>query len=97
MKLLLLTAVLFANIASNLAVKKCEQYLKGGVEVDYANNKVTFPPSQNKPVTSKIATKYDSKGLDPFFKLCESFMNTVQKKGLPSITGRLQLFTSLFT
>ena len=31
---------------------------------------------------TKLPTKYDSKGLQPFFNLANSFMNTVQSKRL---------------
>ncbi len=76
-------------IKESYSVKKCLNYLPGN-GVDVVGNKVTFPPTKDEPRTSKILTQYDSKGLDPFFNLAESFMNTVQKKSLPSIEGKLR-------
>lgn len=78
------------SLISAAKVTKCTTSLQGsvprGVEVDDATNKVTFPPTTRDPTAqSKISTVYDKKGLDAFFDLAKSFMNTVQKKDFPEL------------
>ena len=80
------------SLLSAAKVTKCTTSLQGsvprGVEVDTATNKVTFPPTTRDPTAqSKISTVYDKKGLDAFFNLAKSFMNTVQKKDFPELKG----------
>ena len=94
MKSSILLIILFYGISTLYAakIKKCLSSLPNsspsGVEVNYTTNKVTFPPTTQDPTAeSKISTKYDTKGLDPFFNLAKSFMNTVQKKGFPDFKG----------
>ena len=94
MKFSLLTIILFCGvfIISGKKVTKCLSYLPNsipsGVVVDNATNKVTFPETTQDPTAqSKIKTKYDTKGLDAFFNLAKSFMNTVQKKDFPDMKG----------
>lgn len=94
MKSIILLIILSYGISTLSAVRinKCVSFLPNsspiGVEVDSTTNKVTFPPTTQDPqAVSKISTKYDTKGLDAFFNLAKSFMNTVQKKGFPNIKG----------
>ena len=78
------------SLISAATVTKCTTSLQGsnGVKVDDATNKVTFPPTTRDPTAqSKISTVYDKKGLDAFFDLAKSFMNTVQKKDFPELKG----------
>lgn len=92
MKWIVLTTVLFyfgVSIVSAAKVKKCLLHLPTGVEVDDSTNKVVFPPATRDPSSkSQILTEYDTKGLDPFFNLAKSFMNTVQRKNFPEMKGK---------
>ncbi|XP_065071190.1 prominin-1-like isoform X2 [Rhopilema esculentum] len=93
MKWKLILIFIFFEISYTSAAKKCTQYLSTsnptGVSVDLSdpnNPKVTFPPTtRDAKAVSAIKTKYDAKGLDAFFNLAESFMNTVQKKEIPDL------------
>ena len=96
MKWKLILMFIFFEISYTSAAKQCTQYLSTsnptGVSVDLSdpnNPKVTFPPtSRDAKAVSAIKTKYDAKGLDAFFNLAESFMNTVQKKEIPDLRGK---------
>ncbi len=82
---MLLGACLCVSFWQSSATKVCQKYVNGGVTVDYSKNKVTFPAVHNPPVPVKLAQEYDKKGLDAFFELSASFMNTVQKNELPQL------------
>ena len=96
MKWKLILMFIFFEISYTSAAKQCTQYLSTsnptGVSVDLSdpnNPKVTFPPTtRDAKAVSAIKTKYDAKGLDAFFNLAESFMNTVQKKEIPDLRGK---------
>eukprot|EP00794_Sanderia_malayensis_P005496 gene5496-6181_t len=84
--LLVVTFLFTINGYHSMIVKKCTNYLPGsGVDVDTVTNTVTFPTSATPKPASKIALSYNSKGLDAFFNLAKSFMNTVQKKDFPTV------------
>ena len=71
----------FSVVTGNSLPGSCVRVAKfGGPK----NEAVTFN-SVVKPqmIPSKLATSYDSKGLDPFFNLAESFCNTVQPDPFP--------------
>ena len=46
------------------------------------NDKLIFEPLNGEMQPSTLSTEYDAKGLQPFFNLANSFMNTVQSKKL---------------
>ena len=105
MKLTVLLVITLSGIwiTSAVKVKKClsslPKSIPSGAEVDTATDKVKFPAATRDPTAqSKIKTEYDSKGLDAFFNLAKSFMNSVQKKELPDMKGNFcQSFLSTFT
>ncbi|XP_065649942.1 prominin-1-A isoform X2 [Hydra vulgaris] len=50
--------------------------------IDSINNQATFENISSPLLASKISTSYDAKGLQAFFNLANSFMNTVQPKSI---------------
>uniref|UniRef100_T2MJ78 Prominin-1 n=1 Tax=Hydra vulgaris TaxID=6087 RepID=T2MJ78_HYDVU len=50
--------------------------------IDSTNNQATFENISSRLLPSKISTSYDAKGLQAFFNLANSFMNTVQPKSI---------------
>ena len=50
--------------------------------IDSNTNKASFENINSELPSSRISTSYDAKGLQAFFNLANSFINTVQPKSL---------------
>lgn len=61
------------------------------------NKKILFEPLNGKIDPVSISTKYDAQGLQPFFNLANSFMDTVQGKKLSEELKGCKLFSCLNT
>ena len=69
--------LLAIQISLVLSAAQCKKQLTPD-----SNKKLDFQPMEEKIQPVTISTKYNAKGLQPFFNLANSFMNTVQGKKL---------------
>ena len=69
--------LIFVNLSLVQAAGQCKDSLPPPI-----NGKLTFKPFDGNMKPSTLSTEYDSKGLQPFFNLAKSFMDTVQSKKL---------------
>jgi len=69
--------LIVANLTLIQAAAQCKDPLTPTKE-----GKLTFKPLDGNMAPSTLSTEYDAKGLQPFFNLAKSFMDTVQSKKL---------------
>ena len=75
--ILIWSVLLASQVSIVLSAAQCKTTLTPD-----SNNKLTFQPMKGNMEPATLSTKYDAKGLQPFFNLANSFMDTVQGKKL---------------
>lgn len=48
-----------------------------------SNGSLRFPPIREVDISSTLTSKFDGKGLEPWYDFAKSFVHTVQKDDLP--------------
>ena len=75
--ILVWSVLLASQVSFVLSAAQCKTQLTPD-----SNNKLSFQPMKGELEPVTISTTYDAKGLQPFFNLANSFMDTVQGKKL---------------